>query len=95
MARLVESGGTPLLVGVDFNMPSDYSTMAVLRSEYPSAFESGGWGLGYTRPTSLPWVRIDHVLGSRDWTFTRCWVGPDLGSDHLPLLAEAVYTSGR
>ncbi len=85
-----EAGETPVLVAGDFNMPSDYSTMAAIRSRYPSAFEHAGWGFGYTRPTALPWVRIDHVLGSRDWSFARCWIGPDLGSDHLPLVAEAV-----
>jgi vancomycin resistance protein VanJ len=85
-----ESGETPVLVAGDFNMPSDYSSMASLRSTYPSAYEQSGWGFGYTRPTAIPWVRIDHILGSRDWAFQRCWVGPDFGSDHLPLIADAV-----
>jgi vancomycin resistance protein VanJ len=87
---MADSGATPLIVAGDFNMPADYHGMASLRASYPSAFEQAGWGCGYTRPTALPWVRIDHVVASPDWSFTRCWVGPDLGSDHLPLIAEAV-----
>ena len=33
-------------------------------------------------------VRIDHVLTGDGWRCRRCWVGPDVGSDHLPLLAD-------
>ena len=92
---LAETGDLPTLVGGDFNMPSEYSGMAAIEATHPSAFDEAGWGYGYTRPSQNSWVRIDHVLGNRDWTFTRSWVGPDLGSDHLPLLAEAVLRVGK
>jgi vancomycin resistance protein VanJ len=85
---LTEIGDRPFLVGGDFNMPPDDATMAGLRSVCRFGFEEAGWGYGYTRPTRSPWFRIDHILASPQWVFTRCWVGPDLGSDHLPLLAE-------
>ena len=87
---LSEVRGTPLLVGGDFNMPADHSTMATLAPDLQYAFDEAGWGYGYTRPTAFPWFRIDHILASPEWVITRCWVGPDLGSDHLPLLAEAI-----
>jgi vancomycin resistance protein VanJ len=87
---LAETGHTPLLVAGDFNMPSDNSSMASLRSFLRFGFEEVGWGYGYTKPSSAPWFRIDHILASPHWTFSRCWVGPDLGSDHLPILAELV-----
>ena len=64
--------------------------MAALASLYRFAFEDAGWGYGYTRPSRYPWFRIDHILASPEWVFTRCRVGPDVGSDHLPLIAEAV-----
>jgi endonuclease/exonuclease/phosphatase (EEP) superfamily protein YafD len=83
-------GDTPILVGGDFNMPSDDSTMASLRSVLQFGFEEAGWGYGYTRPTRYPWLRIDHILASHHWRFTECRVGPDFHSDHLPLIAEAV-----
>jgi endonuclease/exonuclease/phosphatase family metal-dependent hydrolase len=85
-----DAGATPLIVGGDFNMPADYQRMASLRGTYPSGFDQAGWGYGYTRPTSLPWVRIDHVVASRHWSFTQSWLGPDFGSDHLPIIADAV-----
>jgi vancomycin resistance protein VanJ len=92
LARLEESGDVPVLLGGDFNMPSDSPMMRALgRSgrSFRFGFEDAGWGYGYTRPSRLPWVRIDHLLAGPEWAFTRCWVGPDLGSDHLPLIAEA------
>ncbi len=94
-AVIGDAGRLPLLVGGDFNMPADYRTMAATGSILPSAFDVAGWGYGFTRPTRFPWVRIDHVIGSRQWAFARSWVGPDFGSDHLPLIAEAVLVKGR
>jgi endonuclease/exonuclease/phosphatase family metal-dependent hydrolase len=87
---LSEVGDTPLLVGGDFNMPADNSKMAALQHSLRFGFEAAGRGYGFTRPTQHPWVRIDHIAASREWVFTRCWVGPDCGSDHLPLLAEVI-----
>jgi endonuclease/exonuclease/phosphatase (EEP) superfamily protein YafD len=34
------------------------------------------------------WRPIDHCLHSPDITVARVWTGPELGSDHLPVLAE-------
>jgi endonuclease/exonuclease/phosphatase (EEP) superfamily protein YafD len=93
--KMGEAGDRPFLIGGDFNMPSDSPMMAALARSCRLGFEDVGWGFGYTRPTRLPWIRIDHVVASTDWTFTRCWVGPDLGSDHLPLLAELVLPDPR
>lgn len=90
-AHLADSPDLPMLVGGDFNMPADSTLMSSLAAAHLHyAFDQAGWGFGYTRPSGFPWVRIDHILGSPEWTFTRCWVGPDVGSDHLPLIAEAI-----
>jgi endonuclease/exonuclease/phosphatase (EEP) superfamily protein YafD len=90
VSKLRASGDTPILIGGDFNMPSDDSSMATLTSIFRFGFEEAGLGYGYTRPSRTPWFRIDHILASPQWNFTRCWVGPDCGSDHLPLIAEVV-----
>jgi vancomycin resistance protein VanJ len=88
---LSEANDLPLLVGGDFNMPADSTMMLALRvPALRYGFNAAGWGFGYTRPSSFPWMRIDHILATSEFTFTRCWVGPDLGSDHLPLLAEVI-----
>ena len=91
-ARLPGPQDAPVLAAGDFNMPPDSSTMAALQPFYHFGFEEAGWGYGYTRPTRCPWFRIDHILASPEWRVTRCWVGPDFGSDHLPLLAEVVLS---
>jgi endonuclease/exonuclease/phosphatase (EEP) superfamily protein YafD len=92
-AGLGKVNDLPLLVGGDFNMPSESTLMSTLQPVGLSdAFDAAGWGFGYTRPATFPWVRIDHILGGPEWTFTRCWAGPNVGSDHLPLCAEAVLT---
>lgn len=40
----------------------------------------------------IPWLppmfRIDYIWHSQQLTVNRAWVGPDTGSDHLPVLAE-------
>lgn len=91
---LDQARGMPLVMAGDFNMPSDDSTMAALRTSFRFAFEDAGWGYGYTRPSRTPWFRIDHIATSPDWEVTRSWVGPDFGSDHLPLIAELVLPAG-
>ena len=90
LRALAESSDVPVIIGGDFNMPSDDSTMAALRSSFRFAFEEGGRGYGYTRPVNLPWVRIDHILAGPQWYVVDCRVGPDFGSDHLPLYATVV-----
>ncbi|HBO45279.1 MAG TPA: hypothetical protein DD670_15390 [Planctomycetaceae bacterium] len=35
-------------------------------------------------------ARIDHILMRSDWWPRRCWVGPDMGSDHLPVVADLI-----
>lgn len=90
LTALAEVNDAPLLVAGDFNMPADDTALAALQANFRFAFEEAGWGYGYTRPTKTPWVRIDHILTGPDWGIVSCHVGPDLGSDHLPLWAEVV-----
>jgi vancomycin resistance protein VanJ len=92
VATLTEGRALPLLVGGDFNLPSDSPMFAPVRNRFRVGFDEAGWGYGYTYPSKLPWVRIDHILASPEWSILRCWVGPDLGSDHLPLIVEVVLS---
>ena len=86
-----ELSSSPILVG-DFNMPTDSGVYRRDWARYRNAFSNAGLGFGYTewpRIRGFSWgVRIDHILTGPDWQPRRCWVGPDVGSDHLPLLAE-------
>ena len=52
---------------------------------------TAGAGLATTWPARLldPFrIPIDHVLHARNVTCTRLRVGPRIGSDHLPLIAD-------
>jgi vancomycin resistance protein VanJ len=95
VAALENARGTPTIVAGDFNTPSDSPMLAALRPRCRFGFEQAGWGYGYTWPSRCPWVRIDHILASPEWAFAGCWVGPDVGSDHLPVIAEVVLHDQR
>jgi endonuclease/exonuclease/phosphatase (EEP) superfamily protein YafD len=81
-----------VIVGGDFNMPTDSTIYRRDWSRYSNAFSSSGLGFGYTILSpyrGCPFgVRIDHVLCGASWAPARAWVGPDVGSDHLPLIAD-------
>jgi endonuclease/exonuclease/phosphatase family metal-dependent hydrolase len=79
----------------DFNMPVD---SAIYRRDWAgrtNAFSQGGWGLGHTvhgsRRGLSSSARIDHILTGKNWTTVRSWVGPDVGSDHMPVIADLLY----
>lgn len=48
-----------------------------------------------TWPVSVPFLRIplDHALCNEALTVTACRAGPDIGSDHFPLLIEVARTA--
>jgi endonuclease/exonuclease/phosphatase family metal-dependent hydrolase len=82
----------PLILAGDFNMTADSPTYRQTWAVYGNAFSRSGFGFGHTeRPFKhgSPFgIRIDHVLYGPDWQACRCWVGPELGSDHLPVIAD-------
>jgi endonuclease/exonuclease/phosphatase family metal-dependent hydrolase len=82
----------------DFNMPIESRIYRRDWANYRNAFSDAGFGCGYTewpqiRSASwLSWgVRIDHVVTASGWRCRSCRVGPDVGSDHRPLIAELVW----
>lgn len=88
---VLEHPGPKVVVG-DFNTPADSVVFRRDWSGLTNAFSSAGWGLGFTKITETKgWVfgaRIDHVLFSPPWSCVRAWVGPDIGSDHRPLVVD-------
>lgn len=71
----------PTIIAGDFNA-----------TPWSSAFA----GIDYYRATGLQstWpfrhlgIAVDQILVSDHWKVKRSWVGPDIGSDHLPVIAE-------
>ncbi len=85
----------PLVLAGDFNMPTDSTIYRQTWARFRNAFSQCGFGFGNTmRPNVYGGkfgMRIDHILTGPEWRPCRCWVGPDVGSEHLPLIADLVW----
>jgi vancomycin resistance protein VanJ len=83
--------GAKIVVG-DFNTPVESAIYRQYWSWLENAFSTAGFGFGFTKITETGGMsygaRIDHVLYTPPWRCVRAWVGPDIGSDHLPLVVE-------
>ncbi len=90
----------PTLVTGDLNAPmQSLVCRRLLASGLRDAFAEGGFGYGYTygayTRVGQPYVRIDHILASREWGFGGCWVGNRVGSDHCPVIADLTLPPSR
>jgi endonuclease/exonuclease/phosphatase (EEP) superfamily protein YafD len=88
---IIQKGSPGLVVG-DFNA-TPWSTAF-------SGLSAKGWrrasNLTPTWPTvghGLIGIPIDHVLATDEWQLVRYEVGPDIGSDHYPIVAQLVLRS--
>jgi vancomycin resistance protein VanJ len=93
--------GTPTILAGDFNMvdqSADYDLLS--RSGLHDTFREAGWGFGWSYAASgavppmptTPLLRIDYLWHTPDLRAIRSWMGPDWGSDHLPLFAEFTFS---
>ena len=78
----------PILIAGDFNMPVESAIYRRYWGGYSNAFSESGFGFGYSKFTRWHGIRIDHVLGGPGWRPFGCRVGPDVGSDHRPVVAD-------
>lgn len=80
----------PVIVAGDFNLPVESAIFRRHWGAFTDAFESSGTGFGWTkREGSLLRIRIDHILGNAYAPKPiGTWLGPDLGSDHKPVIAD-------
>lgn len=89
---LVRKEPLPVIVAGDFNMPADSVWYRRSWSDYSNAFSEAGFGYGLTEQVEIGGfkykVRIDHILARGALRSLRCRVGPDIGSDHLPVIAD-------
>lgn len=90
--RLTIEGGSRTLLAGDFNTPPDSAIYAEFWSPFRNAFSEAGWGWGHTFFTRRAAIRIDHQLAGPGWRCRRCWVGPEVGSPHRPLIADWEWT---
>ena len=83
-----DRGSGSLLVMGDFNLPVESAIYRRSWGSLPNALSETGFGLVSTKHTRWHGVRIDHVLAGPGWQVLRAWVGPGLGGDHRPVLAD-------
>jgi vancomycin resistance protein VanJ len=96
VASFVKKAPYPVILAGDFNMPEESAIYRKNWSEYQNAFSQSGFGFGRTftgAVRGIPFgIRIDHILCGTAWIPARCWVGPNVGSDHMPLIANLAYS---
>jgi vancomycin resistance protein VanJ len=95
LAEAATQGGPTVMAG-DFNVPDQSELPAILRNAgLADAHRQAGWGLGLTFSVNRlhlpPVVRIDYVWLTPEIEAARVEVGPDGGSDHLPVVADLVW----
>jgi len=89
----------PVILAGDLNSPDSSHVVSMLReSGLHDAFAESGKGYGYTYGhfllrNRLPWLRvswmrIDHIMSSRQVTSKRSWTGTGRASDHRPVLSD-------
>jgi endonuclease/exonuclease/phosphatase family metal-dependent hydrolase len=62
-----------------------------LLPNFQDAFTAAGAGYGRTYHARWTQTRIDHILASPAFQVRSCYVGPDVGSAHRPVLAEIAW----
>ncbi|RLB63699.1 MAG: hypothetical protein DRH08_10720 [Deltaproteobacteria bacterium] len=76
----------------DFNLTADSRIYRNVWSEYQNAYSRTMFGYGHTKRTKINifryTARIDHILSTSQLRPLKSWVGPDFGSDHLPLITD-------
>jgi endonuclease/exonuclease/phosphatase (EEP) superfamily protein YafD len=93
LASFAAAHQQPLIVAGDFNVtPWSHHFRATLdRSGLSDC--AAGHGLAPSWPSQFPplGIRIDHCWASRHWRSVDVRMGPALGSDHHPLIADLVW----
>jgi vancomycin resistance protein VanJ len=88
LSRWLRQQSDSVIIAGDFNMPVESSIYRTYWGGCRNAFSTVGHGFGWTRFLPHFSIRIDHVLSCSGWRPLRALVGPDLGSDHLPLIVD-------
>jgi endonuclease/exonuclease/phosphatase family metal-dependent hydrolase len=89
-----ERGVGPVLVMGDFNIPVESAVYRENWASFHNAFSEAGFGFGSSKRTRWHGVRIDHVLAGPGWEVLRAWIGPGMGGDHRPMLADLRWIGG-
>jgi len=92
-AWLFTGEALPTIVAGDLNLPIESAIYRRHWSDLRNAFSRSGIGLGSTKRTRRWGIRIDHVLTTEHFATRWARLGQDVGSDHLPLVAELTFST--
>lgn len=88
----LQVNGHPFVLAGDFNMPVESSIYQEVWADLKNAFCARGRGYGWSFRDSALFIpiqgRIDHILAGNGVIPVTCEIGPDVGSDHLPVIAD-------
>jgi endonuclease/exonuclease/phosphatase (EEP) superfamily protein YafD len=88
VARYASGLAEPVIIVGDFNTAANSSILQDGLSGFANAFSDRGNGYGWTYRSGGIMARIDQVFSRGPLVCRRCWVGPDVGSPHRPLVAD-------
>jgi len=80
----------PTIIAGDFNLPVESAIFRRYWGDFRDAYGRAGVGSGHTKETRWWGSRIDHILTSSDVGTRQSFIGRDVGSDHLPLVADLI-----
>jgi endonuclease/exonuclease/phosphatase (EEP) superfamily protein YafD len=91
LTREMNDCGRALILAGDLNATESDPRFTRILEDARLRDSRNGFGWQPSWPTQLPWMRIplDHVLLSEPWIVLDRHLGPDIGSDHLPVLVTA------
>jgi len=80
-----------LVMTGDFNTTDDSPIFREhWKENLADAFSERGFGFGMTYVNNHTQIRIDHTLARPGLKFTRCCLGPAVGSPHRPLISDLI-----
>ncbi|MCX6879516.1 MAG: endonuclease/exonuclease/phosphatase family protein [Verrucomicrobia bacterium] len=92
LAKRLNHETRPMIVAGDFNAtPWSHAMQPLFDADLRDTMLGRGFSATWRRGLPLVAIPIDHILvGGRISTAKR-WTGPDLGSDHRPIVAELLW----
>lgn len=95
----LKTGEMPFVLAGDFNTPVESSIYQEVWADLQNAFSMAGRGYGWSfldSVSSIPInVRLDQILTGNGAVPLACEVGPDVGSDHRPVIADILIPRVR
>ena len=95
ISRYAADLGPMALLAGDFNTPDGSSILHRCWARFSNAFSMAGCGFGHTYYSRRVSTRIDYVMSGSAWFCRRCWIGPNIGSSHRPVVADLELMSAN